>query len=45
MKTPDRVKKLERDFDMNGKPSTHIFREFDISKITSTDDIEIIGLE
>ncbi|RAR42566.1 hypothetical protein [Paenibacillus sp. MDMC362] len=45
LKTPDRVKKLERDFDMNGKPSTHIFREFDISKITSTDDIEIIGLE
>lgn len=45
LKTPDRVKKLEQDFDMNGKQSTHIFREFDISKITSTDDIEIRGLE
>ncbi|MCV4235340.1 hypothetical protein OHJ21_29615 [Virgibacillus sp. LDC1] len=45
LKTPDRVKKLEQDLDMNGKQSTHIFREFDISKITSTDDIEIRGLE
>lgn len=45
LKTPDRVKKLEQDFDMNGKQSTHTFREFDISKITSTDDIEIRGLE
>lgn len=45
LKTPDRVKKLEQDLDMNGKRSTHIFREFDISKITSTDDIEIRGLE
>lgn len=45
LKTPERVKKLEQDLDMNGKQSTHIFREFDISKITSTDDIEIRGLE
>lgn len=45
LKTPDRVKKLEQDFDMKGKQSTHTFREFDISKITSTDDIEIRGLE
>lgn len=45
-KTPDRVKKIEQDFDyMNGKRSTHFFRAFDISKITSTDDIEIRGLE
>lgn len=30
---------------MNGKESTHSFREFDISKITSADDIEIRELE
>ncbi|AYB47595.1 hypothetical protein [Paenibacillus lautus] len=46
LKTPESVKKVEQDIDdMKGKTSTYSFRVFDISDITSADDIEIRGLE
>lgn len=46
LKTPESVKKVEQDIDyMKGKTSTYSFRVFDISDITSADDIEIKGLE
>ncbi|GAA0840184.1 hypothetical protein GCM10008915_35190 [Bifidobacterium pullorum subsp. gallinarum] len=42
LNTPDTAKKIGQDFDyMRGLPSTHFFREFDISKMASEDDIEI----
>lgn len=45
LNTPDHAKQIEQDFDMQGQSSTHHFREFDISKITSADDIEIRELQ